>query len=90
MRAAANHEIQCSGSQVTKDVQCAVWTHQPTGVHEFIVVPMNVHDEVNCGVKKGHEAAVKETVDRKVESYRSQIPLIKMEWKIGMKSWAEK
>jgi hypothetical protein len=51
---------------------------------------MNVHDEVNCGVKKGHEAAVKETVDRKVESYRSQIPLIKMEWKIGMKSWAEK
>jgi len=90
MRAAANHEIQCTGAQATKHVQACLWSHQPVGIHEFIVIPMQIHDEINACVKHGHEDAVKETVLAAVESYRPTIPMIGMEWKVGMKSWAEK
>lgn len=89
-RSAANHVIQSSGATVTKKVQRRIWDHQPVGVSEWIVQPMNVHDEIMCPTKPGYEEAVKKTVDETVESIRPKVPLIKMEWKIGMKNWASK
>lgn len=90
MRAAANHRIQSSGATVTKHVQRRVWDHQPVGVHRWQVQCMNIHDEVLVATRPGLEHKVKASVDETVESYREKIPLIKMEFKIGMKSWAEK
>jgi hypothetical protein len=90
MRAAANHEIQASGAQVTKRVQRRVWDIQPVGVNDWIVMPFNCHDEVLAPTKPEFKNQVRERVYETVESYRDKVPLIKMEWKEGMKSWAEK
>lgn len=90
MRAAANHVIQSSGATITKRVQRRVWDHQPHGVHEFQVIPMNIHDEILTPCKPDIAEAVQKTVYETIEEFRPRVPLIAMEWKIGMKSWAEK
>ncbi len=92
MRAAANHEIQSSGAEITKHVQRKVWDIQPSGVSEWLVVPFNCHDEILAPTK--NDKAIIDQVDKSVkmavEHYRPRVPLIKLEWKVGMKSWAEK
>lgn len=90
MRAAANHEIQSSGAQVTKDVQRKIWDLQPTGVHDWLVQPCNIHDEVLCPTAPEMIEQVASIVKETVESYRPQVPLILMEWSNKMGSWADK
>jgi hypothetical protein len=90
MRAAANHVIQSSGAQITKRTQVEVWTHQPAGIGEWIVQPMNIHDEIQCPTKPGYEEAVRASVNRVVESFRPKVPLIKMVWDSALTSWADK
>ncbi len=90
MRAAANHVIQSSGAQITKVVQRKIWDLQPSGVHQFHVLPMNVHDEIMCPTLPHLTDNVKTIVHDAVESFRPKVPLIKMEWKTGLNSWADK
>lgn len=90
MRAAANHVIQSSGATITKHVQRRVWDHQPSGVHKWYVIPMNIHDEILCPCLPEVAEPVQKTVYEAIEEFRPRVPLIQMEWKIGMKSWAEK
>lgn len=90
MRAAGNHKIQSPGAEITKETQVAIWTHQPVGVHAWVVVPMQVHDELMCPTQPSHVSAVKATVDAKVASYRDRVPLIAMEYKTDMETWADK
>ncbi len=90
MRAAANHEIQSPGAEITKSVQCKIWELQPAGVHEFLVAVMNVHDEVICVNQPRMVDAVAEAVRESVESFRSYVPLIGMEWCKRANSWADK
>lgn len=90
MRAAANHEIQSPGGEITKAVQRAIWDLQPVGVHELVVAPMNVHDEVMCVTRPDHVPKVTEKVRETVESYRPQVPLIGMTWNEAQANWAEK
>ena len=90
MRAAANHEIQSPGGQITKAVQRAIWDIQPPGIHELLVGVMNIHDELMCST---HPNVVKQVTDRVrtvVESYRPKVPLIGMSWFEEMANWAEK
>jgi hypothetical protein len=90
MRAAANHEIQSPGGQITKAVQRRIWDLQPAGVHDLLVAPMNIHDEIMCVT---HPATVKEVTEQvrdTVESFRLQVPLIGMSWFESMENWAEK
>lgn len=89
-RAANNHVIQASGSQVTKEVQRKIWDIQPAGIHEWLVQPFNVHDEIECPCKPEVVGKVKVAVDSTVESFRPRVPLIKMEWKTEMATWADK
>jgi hypothetical protein len=89
-RAAGNHEIQSSGATVTKDVQRRIWDFQPAGVGRWLVIPINVHDEIMAPTVPELVDAVKAAVDAAVESYRGRVPLIKMEWSTHMESWAEK
>ena len=89
-RAAGNHVIQGSGAEITKHVQRSIWDIQPSGVYAWIVQPMNIHDEIMCPVKHGHEKKVQEQVDTVVESYKSTVPLIKMDWHVDLTSWADK
>lgn len=90
MRAAANHEIQSPGGQITKTAQRAIWDIQPVGVHQFLVAPMNVHDELMCSTHPSVVSRVTNAVRTVVESFRPKVPLIGMSWFEAMKNWAEK
>ncbi len=90
MRAAANHEIQSPGGQITKHAQRAVWDLQPVGVHELVVAPLNVHDEIMCVTHPDYVKRVTEQVRGVVEHYRPQVPLIGMTWNESQANWAEK
>lgn len=90
MRAARNHEIQSSGAQITKLVQRKIWDLQPNGVSPWLVQNFNVHDEIMAVVHPSISIQVKKIVRDAVESVRVKVPLIKLEWTIGMNSWADK
>jgi len=90
MRAAANHVIQSTGAGITKRLQRRIWDHQPAGVSEFVVAPLNIHDEVMCVVDPKLSNTLSETVKETVESYRHIVPLIAIDWSANLKSWASK
>jgi hypothetical protein len=90
MRAAANHEIQAVGAEVTKEVQRDVWDLQPAGVHPFKVALMNVHDEIAAVTTPDMVEPVAKRIQSRVESFRSKIPLIAISWNKCVKSWANK
>lgn len=89
MRAAGNHRIQSSGAWITKNLQAAVWEHQPVGAHPWVVKPLQVHDEVLVATTLPL-GVLHETKDRVVGSFRDRVPLLEMKWGEGLKSWAEK
>jgi hypothetical protein len=90
MRAAGNHVIQGSGAEITKYVQRKIWDVQPSGVGKWLVQPMNIHDEVMCPVAEEKTKTVKKIVEEAVEHFREPVPLISMDWHIGIKTWADK
>ncbi len=90
MRASNNHLIQSPGAQITKRVQRQIWDLQPFGVNEFVVAPMNIHDEVLCVTHPNFIDSVANVVQSSVESFRDKVPLIGMKWNYEMGSWAEK
>jgi hypothetical protein len=89
-RAAANHEIQSPGGQLTKALQRAIWDLQPVGVNVLLVAPMNVHDELMCVTHPDYVETVATVVRDKVESFRPKVPLIGMTWNKAQENWAEK
>lgn len=86
MRAALNHKIQSTGAEGTKRLQRRIWNHQPHGVHEFVVLPMNIHDEIMCPSK----IDLTPTVDDFVTEMKEVIPLICIKWKTKLKDWSQK
>lgn len=90
VRAAANHEIQSPGAEITKATQVAIWGLQPAGVHKFVVAPMNVHDEVISVTHPDYVEKQAEIVADTVESFRKYVPLIGIKWCRDMDNWAEK
>jgi hypothetical protein len=89
-RAANNHLIQSPGAQITKRVQRRIWDVQPAGVNEWVVAPMNIHDEVMVVMKPEVREEVAEVVIETVVSYRERVPLIAMEWVSNINNWGEK
>lgn len=89
-RAAANHVIQSPGADICKDVQTQIWEVQPVGYHDWCVANMNVHDEVLAAVADPYVDQVANIVNKTVAKYKSKVPMIKMEWKKDMQTWAEK
>jgi hypothetical protein len=90
MRAAANHEIQSPGGQITKAVQRSIWDLQPAGIHPLYVAPMNVHDELMTVTHPDFVTRVTQKVREIVEKYRPLVPLIGMSWFEAMANWAQK
>lgn len=90
IRAAKNHRIQSTGASATKKVQRRIWDLQPHGVHEWLVQPMNIHDEIMCPCVPEIVESVKETVATVIEELRPTIPLVGMKWMVGLSSWAGK
>ena len=90
MRAAANHEIQSPGAEITKHVQRTIWDLQPVGVNQWRVAPMNIHDEIMCVTRPDVVPSVTQVVRDSVEHFRPKVPLIGMDWNEEMANWAEK
>lgn len=90
MRAAANHEIQSSGAQITKKVQRKIWDLQPSGIHSWIVQPMNIHDEILTPTIPEYVDKVEQVVKDSVNSFKEKVPLIAIDWFKKMNSWANK
>jgi hypothetical protein len=89
MRAAQNHEIQSTGAQITKHVQRKIWDIQPHGYTNWLVQPLNIHDEIMCPTHPSVTTKVKEVVEEVVASYRKRIPLISLPWK-KLGTWGDK
>jgi hypothetical protein len=90
MRAAANHEIQSPGAEITKSVQRRLWDLQPAGVHPLMLAPLNVHDELMVVAMPAIVPNITANVREVVESFRGHVPLVGMTWYEGMDNWAEK
>ena len=90
MRAAANHEIQSSGGEITKMLQRRIWNLQPVGVSDFVVQPMNVHDEIMTPTKPDKIQDVEKIMFKLLEDLKPKVPLIAMDWNQKMESWADK
>jgi hypothetical protein len=88
-RAAINHEIQSAGAKITKHLQRKIWDLQPSGVGDWIVQPLNIHDEIICPTHPDYCDQVTQVVHSTVDALKSKIPLLAIDWK-QMKNWAEK
>jgi hypothetical protein len=90
MRAAANHVIQSAGATVTKHLQRKIWDIQPAGVHKFVVMPINIHDEVLTPTLPEYTDELNAVVNETVESFRPRVPLIAIDWSNNIANWSEK
>jgi len=88
MRAAANHEIQGTGGQITKTLQAALWLMQPVGASKPLIKTLNIHDEILA--VHSPKLHLEPVVDSVVEDFRKYIPFLAINWKKGLKNWAEK
>lgn len=90
VRAATNHVIQSTGAQITKNLQRKLWDIQPSGCHDFILLPLNVHDEIMCPTLPEYIERVNTIVKETVEGYKDLVPLIAIDWSDNLNSWADK
>jgi hypothetical protein len=90
LRAAANHVIQSTGASITKKLQTRIWGLQPSGVGDWIVQPMNIHDEIMVPSLPAVKESINEIVRSLVTEMRPIVPLIKIDWSEKMETWAEK
>jgi hypothetical protein len=90
-RAAANHVIQSTGAVICKRVQRRIWDElQPEGANEWVIQPMNIHDEIMAAVKPEVIDTMTKIVYDTVEGFRSIVPLIAIDWSNNINSWADK
>lgn len=87
-RAAMNHKIQSPGGQMTKELQGEIWTVQPSGVGKWLVMPMNIHDELEAPCDPSVISLVRDKVKAKIEKFRERVPLINMDWEMYKHSWS--
>lgn len=90
MRAAGNHVIQSAGAQATKSMQCWIWELQPSGIGEWIVRLLNIHDEIMSVTKPSFTERVKKIAYAFTEKLKEKVPLAGIDWSSKMRSWAEK
>lgn len=86
MRSGGNHRIQGTGAGITKELERAVWDHQPAGIHPYRVSPFNVHDEVVTD-KMDTSLDLEPTVHGVVERFKKVVPLLGLDWKTSIKRW---
>lgn len=90
IRAALNHLIQSPGGQMTKELQARIWVLQPTGIGPWKLMPMNIHDEIQCPSVPELSPKIKTIVDNFIEEYKELVPLIGMTWQEYLSSWGDK
>lgn len=89
-RIAGNFEIQSPGGEITKELQYEISLLQPKGIAKYQVKTFNMHDEVNVMHAAELSDVIKNIVNNFVNRYKSYVPLLKIDWKQDMDSWADK
>lgn len=89
-RAALNHKIQSAGGKITKYVQRKVWDLQPSGPNQFVVLPMNVHDELMCPTLPEFVTKVSQVIKDSINYFKAKVPLLAMDWNENIKNWSAK
>lgn len=89
VRTAMNHGIQASGAEITKGLQCKFWELQPSGFHPWVIRQFQVHDEIVVVCKPEVGKLLNKIVDNYIEEKRKVVPLLGMEFKVGIKTWAD-
>jgi DNA polymerase I-like protein with 3'-5' exonuclease and polymerase domains len=90
MRAALNHKIQSTGAVLTKELQTELWQLQPPGCEEWKLLLLNVHDELMVPTIPALSSTIQNRVDAFVDRRSTLVPLLKMKWLKGLKTWSEK
>jgi hypothetical protein len=90
MRAAANHEIQSTGAELTKELQLRLWNLQPTGINPWLIQPMNVHDEIIAPQMEEIIPKSEAVVADFVKEFIPMVPLLAIDWKSRINSWGDK
>ncbi len=90
VRAAANHVIQSTGAQITKILQWRIWQLQPNGIHNFVVIPLNVHDEILSPCKPEIQPKITKIAQDLIQEFRPLVPLIGIDWSENLNTWADK
>jgi len=88
MRAAGNHVIQGSGAQITKYLERKLWDLQPSGISEWVIQPLNEHDEIMAPCKDPNK--VFEIVTETIDHFKNKVPLLAIDWHNEMSSWKDK
>lgn len=89
-RAAINHVIQSSGAYLTKALQKQIWDLQPNGIHKWLVQPINIHDEIMNPSKPFMISEIRKIVDSFIEKHKKEVPLLEIDWKDKLETWADK
>jgi len=87
-RAANNHLIQSTGASTCKELEIAIWDLQPAGFSDWCVAPLNLHDEVMVVCRPDLVDKLEETVNATVKKMNKKVPLLAIEWKSNLESWA--
>jgi hypothetical protein len=90
MRAAANHVIQSSGAGFCKKLQCELWELQPSGVHQWHIIPMNIHDELMTPALPPVIPKIRPIIDDFIDRMRKLVPLADIDWSERLSTWADK
>lgn len=90
MRAAANHTVQGTGAAMTKTLQRRFWDIQPSGVSPFLLLPLNVHDEIMCPSIKAIEMKLDKIRETYIKEMKSLVPLLAIDWSNEMRTWSDK
>lgn len=89
IRAANNHLIQSAGRTITVGLQENLWNLQPQGIHDFVIRPMSVHDEVAAVSSEDLVEEVTDVVRTTLDKQCELIPLLQMDWGRHLPSWGE-
>jgi hypothetical protein len=90
MRAAANHEIQSTGAELTKELQLRLWNLQPIGINPWLIQPMNIHDEIIAPQMEEMIPKSEQVVKNFVAEFMPMVPLLAIDWKSRISSWGDK
>jgi hypothetical protein len=89
-RAAANHDIQSPGGEMTKELQDRLWEVQPAGILSWLIMILNIHDELQSACQKSVVQQAEEIVKSYLVYRKPLVPLLQMDWKSNLKNWGEK
>ncbi len=90
MRIASNFPIQSPGGEMIKELQYEIINKfQPRGIHEYNLIILNIHDEIELGHRRELSDSLEELVNNFVERYKKYVPLFKMDWRKNKKNWGE-